>query len=151
MIGRPNCDPVLGVVEGVLVRGPGDAERLRADRRPGQLERAHRGLAARGPLPVAGPGEALVERVLAAEQAAAGHPDVVEEDVGGVRGAQPELAQLLAAVQARRCPGGTTNAACPREPSSGSTTAVTTCTLAMPPLVAYAFCPLRTHSSVASS
>jgi hypothetical protein len=43
------------------------------------------------------------------------------------------------------------NAACPREPSSGSTLAVTTCTLAMPPLVAYAFWPLMTHSSAASS
>ncbi len=48
-------------------------------------------------------------------------------------------------------PGGTTNAACPRAPSDGSTEAVTTCTAAMPPLVAYAFCPLSTHSSVASS
>ena len=48
-------------------------------------------------------------------------------------------------------PGGTMNAAWPREPSSGSTHAVTTCTLAMPPLVAYAFWPLRIHSSVASS
>ena len=48
-------------------------------------------------------------------------------------------------------PGGTTNAAWPREPSSGSTDATTTCTLAMPPLVAHAFWPLRTHSSLASS
>ena len=48
-------------------------------------------------------------------------------------------------------PGGTTKAACPREPRSGSTTAITTWTFAIPPLVAYAFCPLRTHSSVASS
>ena len=43
------------------------------------------------------------------------------------------------------------NAAWPREPSSRSTEAITTCTLAMPPLVAHAFCPLRTHSSLASS
>jgi hypothetical protein len=48
-------------------------------------------------------------------------------------------------------PGGTTKAACPREPSAGSTDAVTTCTLAIPPLVAYAFCPVSTHSSLASS
>ena len=39
----------------------------------------------------------------------------------------------------------------PREPSAASTTAVTTCTFAMPPLVAQAFWPLSTHSSVASS
>ena len=45
------------------------------------------------------------------------------------------------------CPGGTTKAAWPREPSSGSTEATTTWTLAMPPLVAQAFWPLSTHSS----
>ena len=48
-------------------------------------------------------------------------------------------------------PGGITNAACPREPSSRSTDATITCTPAMPPLVAHAFWPLRTHSSLASS
>ena len=48
-------------------------------------------------------------------------------------------------------PGGTTKAAWPREPSSRSTDATTTCTLAMPPLVAHAFWPFRTHSSLASS
>ena len=44
-----------------------------------------------------------------------------------------------------------TKAAWPREPSSRSTEAITTWTLAMPPLVAQAFWPLRTHSSFASS
>jgi len=34
---------------------------------------------------------------------------------------------------------------------AGSTDAVTTCTLAIPPLVAYAFCPVSTHSPAASS
>ena len=48
-------------------------------------------------------------------------------------------------------PGGITNAACPREPSSRSTEAITTCTSAIPPFVAHAFCPLITHSSAASS
>ena len=48
-------------------------------------------------------------------------------------------------------PGGTTKAAWPREPSSRSTEAITTWTLAIPPLVAQAFWPLRTHSSLASS
>ncbi len=47
--------------------------------------------------------------------------------------------------------GGTTKLAWPREPSSGSTTATTTCTSAMPPLVAHALVPFRTHSSLASS
>ena len=46
---------------------------------------------------------------------------------------------------------GTTNAAWPREPSSGSTVAITTCTSAMPPFVAHAFWPLITHSPLASS
>ena len=48
-------------------------------------------------------------------------------------------------------PGGMTKAAWPREPSSRSTEAITTWTLAMPPLVAQAFWPLITHSSFASS
>ena len=48
-------------------------------------------------------------------------------------------------------PGGTTKLAWPRARSSGSTTAVTTWTSAMPPLVAQVLVPLRTHSSVASS
>ena len=48
-------------------------------------------------------------------------------------------------------PGGITKAAWPREPSSRSTEAITTWTLAMPPLVAQAFWPLSTHSSLASS
>ena len=48
-------------------------------------------------------------------------------------------------------PGGTTKLACPRVRRSGSTTAVTTWTSAMPPLVAQVLVPLRTHSSVASS
>ena len=48
-------------------------------------------------------------------------------------------------------PGGMTKAACPREPSSRSTEAITTWTAAIPPLVAQAFWPLITHSSVASS
>ena len=43
------------------------------------------------------------------------------------------------------------NAAWPRAPSSRSTDATITCTLAMPPLVAQAFWPFRTHSSLASS
>ena len=48
-------------------------------------------------------------------------------------------------------PGGTTKLACPRVRRSGSTTAVTTCTSAIPPLVAQVLVPLRTHSSLASS
>ena len=50
-----------------------------------------------------------------------------------------------------RVPGGTTKDAWPRTPRSGSTTATTTWTLAMPPLVAQVLVPFSTHSSVASS
>jgi hypothetical protein len=46
---------------------------------------------------------------------------------------------------------GTTKPAWPRAPSAGSTVAMMTWTSAMPPLVAHAFWPLRTHSPVASS
>ena len=45
-------------------------------------------------------------------------------------------------------PGGMTKAAWPREPSSRSTEAITTWTFAIPPLVAQAFWPLITHSSL---
>lgn len=47
--------------------------------------------------------------------------------------------------------GGTMKEAWPLEPRSGSTTATTTWTLAMPPLVAQVLVPLSTHSSLASS
>lgn len=47
--------------------------------------------------------------------------------------------------------GGTMKEAWPLEPSSGSTTATTMWTLAMPPLVAQVLVPLSTHSSLASS
>ena len=67
------------------------------------------------------------------------------------RGAQAVLLDLGAHLEAGRVrrdderrPGRAT-------PSSGSTEATTTWTSAMPPLVAHAFWPLRTHSSLASS
>ncbi len=48
-------------------------------------------------------------------------------------------------------PGGTMKLACPRTLRAGSTEATTTCTLAMPPLVAQVFVPFSTHSSRAAS
>src|SRR5690606_37675726 len=92
---------VLRVRQRVLVRGAGDADRLGTDRRAAQLERAHRGLAPAGP-PGPGTVQARVELVLAAQQAASRHPDVVEEDVGGVRRAQAQLLDLATALQALR-------------------------------------------------
>src|SRR5690606_18264078 len=79
------------VVAGVLVGGPGHADRHRGDRGPGGLEGAHRRVVAAA-LALAGPGEPLVEPFLAAEQALAGDADVVEDDLGGVRGADAVLA-----------------------------------------------------------
>ena len=75
-------------------------ERLGADRRPGRLEGLH-GRLAGGPLALAGPGQLLVELLLAAEQAAAGHPHVVEDHLGGVRGADAHLLELLALAEPR--------------------------------------------------
>ena len=49
------------------------------------------------------------------------------------------------------CSGPTTNDACPRAPSAGSTAATTTCTSAIPPLVIQVFTPLSTQVSLASS
>ena len=91
----------LGVVERHLVRRPGDADRHRADGGAGALERRHAGVAA-GAGALADPGEAGVELVLAAEQAAAGHAHVVEHDLGGVAGADAVLVELLALAEALR-------------------------------------------------
>ena len=119
MIGRPNCTRSLRVVERVLVGGARDADRLRADERARGLERAHRRL---HPLllPSRGAGEALVELLLAAEQAwAAGTRHVVEHDLGGVAGADAVLLELLAHASDPGVPGGTTKLAWPREPELG--------------------------------
>ena len=147
---------LLGVVERVLVGGPGDADGLGADRRAGGLEGRHgRLLAARLVLRLvqrlAGLGQLCVELVLAAEQAGAGDAHVVEHDLGGVRGPDAVLLVLLALRQARACSGGTMKLAWPRPLSSGSTAATTTWMSAMPPLVIHALVPLSTHSSLASS
>ena len=88
-----------------------------------------------------GPGQPVVELLLAAQQVAAGHVDVVEDDLGGVRRADAVLLELLSLAEAL-VPGGITNDTCPRVPSVGSTVATTTCQSAMPPLVAHVFVPL---------
>ena len=103
MIALAELLALLGVVERVLVGGAGDAERLGADRRPARLEGLHRRLRL-GLLALADAGEALVELLLAAQQAGARDAAVVEVDVGGVRGAQAvllDLGALLAALGAR--------------------------------------------------
>ena len=50
-------------------------------------------------------GEFVVELVLAAEQVGGRHPDAVELQLGGVRGAAPELVELADHLQARRAAG----------------------------------------------
>jgi hypothetical protein len=71
----------------------------------------------------------------AAYYAAAGHPDIGQHDLGGVRGPDPCLRNFCP-MASPAVPGGTMKLACPRDSSDGSTDATTTCTLAMPPLVA---------------
>ncbi len=98
--------PFLGVVERVLVGGTGHTDRLGADGGAGGLERLHGGLGV-AVLALTDPGQTLIELLLAAEQAAAGNPDVVEHHLGGVAGPDAVLLVLLAHAEARACPGGT--------------------------------------------
>src|SRR5262249_20058582 len=67
---------LLRIRERVLVGGARDADRLRANAGPGGLEGRHRGLLLRAAA-LARAGDALVELLLAAEQAAAGNAAVV--------------------------------------------------------------------------
>ena len=71
-----------------------------ADRGAGPLEGRHAGVAAAALGALAGAGQAGVELVLAAEQAAAGHAHVVEDDLGGVGRADAVLVELLPLAQA---------------------------------------------------
>ena len=67
-----------------------------ADRGPGGLEGRQGGLAPLAGLAGAGPGQALVELLLAAEEQPARDADVVEDHLGGVRGPDAHLLELLA-------------------------------------------------------
>ena len=97
----------------------------------------------------AGALELLVELVHAAEQVLDRDAAVLEDDLGGLRGADAEL-RLLLALRRPGVPLATTKEAWPRWPSSGSTVATTTVTSAMPPLVMKTLVPLSTHSSPSS-
>ncbi len=85
---------LLGIVEGVLVCGAGNAERLGTDGGTGGLEGGHGRLLARRHV-LTGTGELGVELLLATEQARAGHLDVDEDDLGRVAGADAVLLVLL--------------------------------------------------------
>ena len=143
---------LLGVVEGVLVGGAGDADGHGAPT-AGRVASKVAMAGCFSPVfwPLAGLGQLVVELLLAAEQAAS-------------------RARARRRARPRRCatpgcrasctsgpatgpgvPGGTTKLAWPRPLSSGSTVATTTWTSAMPPLVIHALVPLSTHSSLASS
>src|SRR3954451_12383667 len=76
---------LLRVVEREFIGRSGDADGLGRDGRARELEGPH-GRLSLGALAFAGLGEALVELLLAAEQAGAGDAAVVEMDVRGVRG-----------------------------------------------------------------
>ena len=76
---------VLGVAQRVLVGGAGDADRLGADGGARRLE--HRqGWLHPGARSLPGPGHAILQFLLAAEQATPRHPAVIEDHLGGVRG-----------------------------------------------------------------
>ena len=87
MIGLPKAVALLGVLAARTRRRPGRC-RAPGRRRPGGWPRRWPSPAASRPVRprLAGPGQLLVELLLAAEQAAAGHPHVVEDHLGGVRG-----------------------------------------------------------------
>src|SRR5690606_32609876 len=91
---------LLGVGQRLLVGGTGDAEGLGADGGPGGLEGGHGRLLGAGLGALAGPGQLLVELLLAAEQHRAGDAAVVEHDLGGVGGTDAVLLVLLALADA---------------------------------------------------
>ena len=59
-----------------------------------------------GLLALADAGDACVELLLAADDQAAGDADVVEHDLGGVRGADAVLVELLALAENPGCRAG---------------------------------------------
>ena len=139
----------VGVLGGVFHCGPGDSERLRGDHRPGLLERAHGG---RAGMPGA------LDRPRAPWRACArASPGRRAGCSPGTRtplnfssavcdARQPSLSSLRT-ISRPGVPPGTMNRACPRWPSSSSTTALTTCTLAMPPLPIHILWPSMIQSS----
>ena len=131
----------LGVVERHLVGRPRDADRLRADGGAGALEGRHARVAAarrrprgRGPAgrrasPCRRAGSGPGTRTSSSTTSA-----VWEARMPCLWNFWPWLSPFV--------PGGTTKLAWPRVRRSGSTTAVTTWTSAMPPLVAQVLVPL---------
>ena len=99
--GLPESAPVLRVLEGVLIGRPGDPDGLGGHGGPARLERGHGCLAGRLP-PCLCLRHALVELLLAAEQAAAGQHHVAQHDLGGVRRPDSHLLELLPHLE----PGG---------------------------------------------
>src|SRR5207237_8333456 len=104
---------LLGVVEGVLVGGPGDADGLGADGWACRLERRHGRLAARG-LALPRPCQARVELLLATQQPAAGDAAVLEDDLGRVRGEDAGLLEVLARPDTQRAGGHDAGRGCAR-------------------------------------
>src|SRR3989442_4091524 len=95
----PELLALLGVVKGELKRGARDAQRLGADDRPRQLERlqSHRRTLVGAFLGALQPGLQLLH---AAEHVLERNRAVLEQHLGGVRGADAHLLFLLAHAQA---------------------------------------------------
>ena len=110
---RPKALALLHVLDRLVERALRDADRHRRHRDAPALEHLH------------GVDEAHVE--LAAELLG-GHPHVVEDQLGGVRGVQPELPVRPARAEARQCPCSRMNAEMPFCLRAGSVTAITTAT-----------------------
>ena len=105
---------LLGVVERVLVRGARDADRLRADERTGRLERRSSRPAPALLLPSRARARRSSSFSLPPSRQRAGDAHVVEDDLGGVAGADAVLLELLAHASDPGVPGGTTKLAWPR-------------------------------------
>ena len=93
------------VLERPLVRGLCDPERRGAHHRPGQLEGRQRVGGAAAGLARACPRQLRVELVDPAEQVVERDPAVLEDQLGGLGGADSDLRLLLAHPQARRVLG----------------------------------------------
>ena len=149
MIGRPNCERSLAyssaysyAARAIPIAWAPTVGRVR-------LERLHRRLAL-----AAGPSRARAMRSSSFSLPPSRHEPGTRQSsrkTSAVCEARRPCFLTFVPISRPLVPGGMTNAAWPREPSSRSTDATITWTLAMPPLVAHAFWPLRTHSSLASS
>ena len=141
----------LGVVQRHLVRRPRDADRLRADRGAGALERRHRRLRPAGRRPSRARASRASSFSLPPSRQLPGIRQSSSTTSAVCEARMPCLCELLALAEALACPAGRRSWPGRGCRARGRPTATTTCKSAMPPLVAQVLVPLSTHSSVASS